>query len=92
MEHGAGKVLVFVLVIPDFVSYGGIGGVKKEERVLHPCTDQEDAILVKAKHVPGDQIIAQFNEKDIGDSVKGKLSGVPFYIFDMKESWIAQCR
>ena len=39
------------------------------------------------KHVPGDEIIQHFAEKEVGDvdALKGELDGVPFYIHAMKE-------
>ena len=39
------------------------------------------------KHVPGDEIIQHFAEKDIGDAdmIKGTMEGIPFYIHAMKE-------
>jgi hypothetical protein len=37
--------------------------------------------------VPGDDIIAHFSDKNVGDvdAIKGQLDGVPFYLFGMKE-------
>ena len=39
------------------------------------------------KHIKGDDIIAHFNDKDVGDtdSLQGKMNNVPFHIFAMKE-------
>ena len=39
------------------------------------------------KHVPGDEIIAHFNDKEVGavDAIKGTMDGVPFHIHGMKE-------
>ena len=39
------------------------------------------------KHVPGDEIIQHFAEKEVGDvdALKGEMDGVPFYIYAMKE-------
>ena len=39
------------------------------------------------KYVPGDEIIAHFDNKDVGDAdtIKGTMDGVPFHIHAMKE-------
>jgi hypothetical protein len=39
------------------------------------------------KHVPGDNIIAHFDGKNVGDvdALKGQLDGTSFYLFGMKE-------
>ena len=39
------------------------------------------------KHVPGNEIIAHFNDKEVGaaDTIKGTMDGVTFHIHGMKE-------
>ena len=39
------------------------------------------------KYVPGDEIIANFDNKNVGDvnAIKGTMDGVPFHIHAMKE-------
>ena len=50
------------------------------------------AVLIKKcrywpKYVPGDEIIAHFDNKDVGDvdAIKGTMDGVPFHIHAMKK-------
>ena len=39
------------------------------------------------KHVPGDEIIQHFDDKEVGDvdAIKGSYDGVPFHIHVLKE-------
>ena len=39
------------------------------------------------KHVPGDEIIAHFNDKEVGavDTIKGTMDSISFHIHGMKE-------
>ena len=79
--HGTGKI--FILDSGFCVLQGPIK-LKKRGCFAH-------ALIKKwrywPKHIPGDEIIAHFTDKEIGDAdaISGILDEIPFYIIGMKE-------
>ena len=79
--HGTGKVFV---LDSGFYVLQGLAELKKGV-FAHTLIKKRRYWL---KHIPGEDIIAHFTDKPIGaaDAIKGKLDGMPFYIFGMKET------
>ena len=79
--HGTGKIFV---LDSGFCVLQGLIELKKRGCFAH-------ALIKKRrywpKHIPGDEIIAHFADKEIGDAdaISGILEEVPFYIVGMKE-------
>ena len=79
--HGTGKIFVLE---SGFCVLQGLIELKKRGSFAH-------ALIKKRrywpKHIPGDDIIAHFADKEIGDAdaISGILEEVPFYIVGMKE-------
>ena len=57
----------------------------KEEGSLCSCPHKKRQYW--PKHLPGDNVIAHFTGKQVGDAdaIRGELDGIPFHIFAMKE-------
>ena len=77
---GTGKLVV---LDSDFCVLQGLVELKKKGVYAQP--DQKRRYWLK--HVPGDDIIAHFTEKKVGetDAIHGELDGIPFYLYGMKE-------
>ena len=79
--HGTGKVFI---LDSGFCVLQSLIKLKKRGCFAHPLIKKQRYWL---KHILGDEIIAHFTDKEIGDAdtISRILDEVPFYIFGMKE-------
>ena len=78
---GTGKLVV---LNSGFCVLQGIVELKKKGVYTHALINKR---RYWPKHVPGDDIIAHFVEKKVGetDAICGELDSIPFYLYGMKE-------
>ena len=77
---GTGKIVV---LNSGFCVLQGLIELKKKGVYAHALIKRQ----YWPKHVPGDNVIAHFTRKQVGDAdaICGELDGIPFHIFAMKE-------
>ena len=79
--HGTGKIFV---LDSGFCVLQGLIELKKMGCFAHALIKKQRYWL---KHILGDEVIAHFTDKEIGDAdaISGILDEVPFYVIGMKE-------
>ena len=77
---GTGKLVV---LDSGFCVLQGLVELKKKGVYAHALIKKRRYWL---NHVPGDDIIAHFAEKKVGetDAIHGELDSIPFYLYGMK--------